>query len=375
MTLATSELLQLASHQTIDGRRQLLGRRVEIETRDDPSQRGATIRRTDARRAFQLMLRARALDEKLAALYRAGRIPGGVYLGRGHEAISAAAGLALQPGDVYAPTIRDTAGRLAFGESMEEALQTWLGSALGPMRGRDGNIHRGRPRDGYLPMISHLGAMISVVNGSLIAKRFKNVSDAVGLVSLGDGATSTGAFHEGLNQAAVEHLPLVVLVANNRYAYSTPNSRQFACASLLDRAAGYGIAGHHVDGTDLLACLECATNAITAARSGAGPQLIVADLLRLCGHGEHDDNSYIDPELQRSPLGRDCISAAESLLMERGWLDRAEIAQARSAARDEVEIAIQRVQAEPAPSPLHETWQALATNRFQEPKLQTCSLH
>src|SRR5207244_4464628 len=124
-------------------------------------------------------------------------------------------------GDIFAPLIRDAGGRLAFGEPILDAVRTYLGSSLGPMRGRDGNVHRGRPREGLLPMISHLGAMISVVNGMLLARRFKGISGSVGATSIGDGGTSTGAFHEALNQAAVEKLPLVLVVANNQYAYST----------------------------------------------------------------------------------------------------------------------------------------------------------
>src|SRR5881409_1104804 len=120
--------------------------------------------------ACRWMLLARTLDEKFASLYRAGKIHGGVFLGRGQEALSVSIGLALRKGDVFAPLIRDLAGRLAFGEPVLDAVRTFLGSALGPMRGRDGNIHRGRPREGLMAMISHLGAMISVVNGALLAR-------------------------------------------------------------------------------------------------------------------------------------------------------------------------------------------------------------
>src|SRR5271168_2997405 len=190
--------------------------------------------------AYRFMVLSRILDDKFASLYRAGKIQGGVFLGRGQEALSVALGLALRQGDIFAPLIRDGAGRLAFGEPVLDAVRTYLGSALGPMRGRDGNVHRGRPRQGLLPMISHLGAMISVVNGALMARRFKKIEGSVGAASIGDGATSTGSFHEGLNQAAVERLPLVLVVANNQYAYSTPNSRQFACRALIDKAIGYG---------------------------------------------------------------------------------------------------------------------------------------
>src|SRR6188508_1165929 len=159
-------------------------------------------------KAYRLMLLSRMLDDKLASLYRAGKIHGGVFLGRGQEALSVAIGLALRQGDVFAPLIRDSAGRLAFGEPVLDAVRTYLGSPLGPMRARDGNVHRGRPREGLLPMISHLGAMISVVNGMLMARRFKGIKGTVGSTAIGDGGTSTGSFHEGLNQAAVERLPL-----------------------------------------------------------------------------------------------------------------------------------------------------------------------
>src|SRR5271169_2468818 len=183
--------------------------------------------------AYRFMLRARVLDDKFGALYRAGKIHGGVFLGRGQEALSASVGVSLKKTDVFAPLIRDAAGRLAFGETVLDSVRTYLGSPLGPMRGRDGNVHRGRPAEGYLPMLSHLGAMVSVVNGALIAHRFRGITGTVGAVSLGEGATSTGSFHEGINQAAVEKLPLVIVVANNQYAYSTPTSRQFACDELV----------------------------------------------------------------------------------------------------------------------------------------------
>ena len=267
--------------------------------------------------AYRFMLRARLLDDKFAALYRAGKIHGGVFLGRGQEALSAALGVSLKKTDVFAPLIRDAAGRLAFGEPILDAVRTYLGSALGPMRGRDGNVHRGQPQEGYLPMISHLGAMISVVNGVLFARRMKGISGTVGAACLGDGATSTGAFHEALNQAAVEKLPLVLVVADNQYAYSTPTDRQFACEDLADKGVGYGVAAHSVDGTDLTACLKIVGDAVATARAGNGPQLVVAKLLRLCGHGEHDDASYIDPKLKNSPLGRDCLKVAEEFLLQK----------------------------------------------------------
>ncbi|HEX7651861.1 MAG TPA: thiamine pyrophosphate-dependent dehydrogenase E1 component subunit alpha [Verrucomicrobiae bacterium] len=316
--------------------------------------------------AWRFMLRARLLDDKFAALYRAGKIQGGVFLGRGQEALSASIGVSLLKTDVFAPLIRDAAGRMAFGESMLDSVRTYMGSALGPMRGRDGNIHRGRPKEGLLPMISHLGAMISVVNGILFARRLKKVAGSVGVACLGEGATSTGAFHESLNQAAVEKLPLVLVVANNQYAYSTPNERQFACADLADKAVGYGIAAHRVDGTDLAACLPVLQQAIAQARAGNGPQLVVAELLRLCGHGEHDDASYIEAELKKSALGRDCMRVAEEFLVREKLADPTQLAIWRNEALQEVEEVIDKVQREPAPDPFVEDWTAISTDHLKD---------
>ena len=313
---------------------------------------------TDARmvRLGRAMVRARLLEDKLGSLYRAGRIVGGVYLGRGQEALSGAGGVALRKGDIFAPLIRDMAGRLAFGEPMEDALRAYLGSRLGPMKGRDGNIHRGDLSRGILPMISHLGAMVSTLAGVLMAKRMKGEKGKVGLTCAGDGATSTGSFHEGLNLAAVERLPLVVVVADNGYAYSTPNERQFACADLVDRARGYGVQGHSVDGTDPWVCAEVLQGAVDRARGGEGPQLVVGKLLRLCGHGEHDDGLYVDSKIQRSERGRDCVQVMESEMKKRGsgkaWESW------RAEAQAEVEASVIKVSAEPVPDPFEEDWSA-----------------
>lgn len=325
-----------------------------------------TALRTKYVQAYRWMLLARLLEEKIAVLYRGGKITGGVFLGKGQEALSVALGISLQKGDVYAPLIRDQAGRLAFGEALMDCTRTYVGSRLGPMRGRDGNVHRGRPREGILPMISHLGAMISVVNGALMARRFRGEHTAVGAACLGDGATSTGAFHEALNQAAIEKLPLVLVVANNQYAYSTPNSRQFACADLVDRAVGYGVCGHTVDGTDLDDCLRVVGDAVDRARRGEGPQMVVGQLLRLAGHGEHDDGQYIDPELRMSPLGRDCLRVCDETLLAHGWADAAMIQGWRDEVLAQVEEAVAATLREPAPDPSFEVWQALSTPHLSE---------
>jgi len=208
--------------------------------------------------------------------------------------------------------------------------------------------------------------MISVVNGMLFARRFKGVRDVAGVASIGDGATSTGSFHEAINQAAVEKLPLVLIVANNQYAYSTPVSRQFACRNLVDKAIGYGIEGHTTDGTDLAACLTVVREAVNRARNGRGPQMVVARLLRLCGHGEHDDSSYVDPKLKQSPIGRDCLKVAEEQLLQQCWADASAIEAWRRKAAQIVEETVATVQREPAPDPYQEDWGALSSVHLLE---------
>jgi len=321
-------------------------------------------------RCYGWMLLGRTLEEKLASLYRGGFITGGVFLGKGQEALSAALGMALRKGDIYAPLIRDMAGRLAFGESVLDAARTYLGSRQGPMRGRDGNIHRGQPQNGYYAMISHLGTLVATVTGGLFARRTRGETDVVGATCVGDGATSTGSFHEGLNVAAVEKLPLVVVVANNQYAYSTRTTRQYACEDLIQRAAGYGVMGHKIDGTDPRACVEVVHEAVARARAGQGPQMIVADLLRLVGHGEHDDFSYVNHDLQSSPIGRDCIQVAKEQILEQGWSTEADLRAWRDKARTEVEEACATANREPRPDPSEEDWCALSTRNLAEGSTQ-----
>jgi len=314
------------------------------------------------------MITARTLESKLASLYKAGKIVGGVYIGPGQEAISASLGSCLTWGhDVFAALIRDQGGRTAFGEPMLDATRSYLGSVKGLSRGRDGNIHRGDPKAGLPAMISHLGAMISVVSGMLLARRLQGkLEGVVGAASVGDGATSTGAFHEGLNVAAVEKLPLVLLLANNQFAYSTPTERQFACANLVDRAIGYGVEGHEVDGTDLLASLKVISEAVERAREGGGPQLVVANLLRLSGHGEHDDASYVPEALKNSPLGRDCMTVGEKQLLEAGMITTDELASWKSEAAEEVQAAVATAQQEPSPDPYQDDWRVFSSPELSD---------
>ena len=345
------------THKFSDMVQTVVDRKTEGET--------SSIRETYLK-AYQGMLLARILDDKFASLYRGGKIHGGVFLGRGQEALSVATGMHLRKGDIFAPLIRDAAGRLAFGETILDAVRTFLGSPLGPMRARDGNVHRGNIKLGQLPMISHLGAMISVVNGVLLAHRFKGTEGVVGAASIGDGGTSTGAFHEAINQAAVEKLPLVLIVANNQYAYSTPNSRQFACPALENKAIGYGVESRSVEGNDLLACLNGVGAAVDKARAGEGPQVVVARLVRLCGHGEHDDGRYLDQKLKQTPFGRDCLKVAQEYILQQRWADLETLDAWRNASIQKVEETVAIVQREAGPDPYGENWRALSSDHLIE---------
>jgi acetoin:2,6-dichlorophenolindophenol oxidoreductase subunit alpha len=314
--------------------------------------------------AFRWMLLARVLEDKLRSLYRGGMIVGGVYLGSGQEAVSAACGMFLTKGDVFGPLIRDQAGRSAFGEPLLDPVRTYLGSVKGPMRGRDGNIHRGRPLDNQLAMISHLGAMIPVMVGKLMAKRMKGEKGFVGLTTLGEGGMQTGASHEGLNIAAVEQVPLVVVVTNNHWAYSTPNEREFACANLVDRAIGYGYEGHKIDGTDLNQCLEVIETAVKRARAGRPPQLVVAEVLRLSGHGEHDDASYVPQEMKGQPFAQDPIARTEKFILENGLLDSDALKQMRAEIAKEIDDAVATAQQEDQPHPREEDWRSMSSDHL-----------
>lgn len=316
---------------------------------------------SDRLRLFEWMVLARAMDERLVALYRQGGVRGGsVFSGRGQEAYSAALAMQLRSSDLYAPLIRDSAGRLAFGEDPNDVFRTHLGRRTGPMRGRDGNMHRGFPARGQWPMISHLGVSLAVIAGGMLARRLSGRERPgdldVGAVCIGDGGMNTGAAHEGLNIIAVERLPVVVAVADNQLSYSTFSDRTYACRSLVDRAAGYGLRGTALDGTDADQCLEACREAVARARRGEGPQLLVASLLRLAGHGEHDDASYVPPELKARFA--DCLPRQQERLIAEGLLDAGRAEAVWTTARERANAALAVAQGEPEADPVLDDWQA-----------------
>ncbi len=309
-------------------------------------------------RQYEWMLLARSLEQRMAGLYRQGQVTGGVYLGRGQEALSAALGMALRPGDVFAPLIRDMAGRLAFGESIEEALRVCLSKATSKMRGRDGNVHRGDLSQGLIPMISHLGAMVSVIGGLILAKRQLGTwNGEVGAAVIGDGGINTGACNEAMNVIGIERLPVVLLLANNAWSYSTQARHSYPDVPLLERGKAFGWGVHRCDGRDADQARQVLAHAVAAARADQGPQLVEGVLLRLCGHGEHDDGAYMGDE--RLQPEQDCLHRTQQRLREAGH-DQAwfEVLQADCDRR--IQVALDTVLPEPAASVADEDWQAYA---------------
>jgi pyruvate dehydrogenase E1 component alpha subunit/2-oxoisovalerate dehydrogenase E1 component alpha subunit len=161
-------------------------------------------------------------------------------------------------------------------------------------------------------------------------------------------------------------VPLVLVVSNNHWAYSTPNDREFACRNLVDRARGYGYEGHKLDGTDLAACLDLIGRAVQRARTGGPPQLVVASLLRLAGHGEHDDASYVPAPMKKKPWAADCLLKTEKLILEKSWLDPETLKQWRAEISAEVETAVATAQSEAAPASSEEDWCAISTRELMD---------
>jgi TPP-dependent pyruvate/acetoin dehydrogenase alpha subunit len=296
------------------------------------------------------MLMARTIEQRLIRLYHQGKIYGGVYTGTGQEATGAAAACAGGPDDLFVPCIRNLSLHIGRGESTLNIFRQWLAKPGGPTRGRDGNIHYGNLAHGVYAMISHLGAMLPVVTGGVMARRHRGIS-SVGFAFIGDGGTSTGDFHEAVNFAAVKQVPVIFIIENNHYAYSTPSGDQYRCRHLVERAVGYGIEGHQVDGNDACAMYELLRDIAADIRERPRAVLVEADTMRMRGHGEHDDFSYVPRELLDSYRARDPIEMCRCTVADRGELNEATWEAMQAAAREEVDAAFRAAMSEPGPSP------------------------
>jgi TPP-dependent pyruvate/acetoin dehydrogenase alpha subunit len=301
-------------------------------------------------RLARYMITARSLEDRFAELYRLGEITGGVYTAPGNEATSVGTASALGADDVLVPTHRDLGAHLVRGHALIEVVRQFLKKATSQTGGRDSGLHLGREGSNIIGMISHLAHMLPVAVGVALAERQRGRRSAV-LASVGDGATSLGDFHEALNFAAVEKLPILFVIQNNQYAYSTPVTLQYACERLSDRAVGYGMPGAQIDGTDVIAVLRASKEAIERARSGGGPTLLECVTMRMRGHSEHDDFKYAPPGLLERWKRWDPIDrllayiSAERIESDRG------IAQMKADISAEIDRAVEEAERDPSPDP------------------------
>lgn len=266
---------------------------------------------------YYWMRLTRTLEERLVALYRQTKVVGGLFRSLGQEADAVGSAFALERRDILSPLIRNLGAMLVKGATTVEILKQYMAKADSPTRGRELNIHFGDTDRGFIGQISPLGDMVPVMAGVTMTFKLRQ-QDRVGLVYVGDGATSTGAFHEGINFAAVQRLPLVVIVENNGYAYSTPTSKQTAAAQFVDKAIGYGVYGEQVDGNDVLAVYDCTKRAVDRARAGEGVSLLEFMTYRRKGHAEHDNQSYVPAgEIERWAEENDPIDRFVRVLRDR----------------------------------------------------------
>jgi TPP-dependent pyruvate/acetoin dehydrogenase alpha subunit len=241
---------------------------------------------------YRFVKLTRMFDEMTVRLKRQSKLTGGVFTSLGQEATAVGTAYALQPQDFIAPLIRDIGACFVKGILPRTIFAQYLGKANAPSRATDVQFHFADLEKGFVGPISHLGDMIPVMTGVLLASRMKKET-RVAAAYVGDGTTSTGTFHEGVNFAAVQKLPLITIIENNGYAYSTPTRNQTAAAHFVDKAVGYGILGLQVDGNDIVACYETMKKAVEHARAGNGSVLIEAMTYRRKGHAEHDNQSYV----------------------------------------------------------------------------------
>jgi len=299
---------------------------------------------------YRYLKLTRLVEERLVNLYRQTKVVGGVFRSLGQEATAVGTAYALQQQDFITPLIRDLGAVLVKGIKPREIFAQYMAKAWGPSGGRDLNIHFGDMEKGFIGPISHLGDMIPVMTGILLGARFQK-KKLVAVAYIGDGGMSTGAFHEGLNFAAVQKLPLIVVAEHNQYAYSTPTSLQTAVKDLAEKAAGYGILAYIVDGNDVIACYEATRLAADYARRGNGAVLIEAKTYRRKGHAEHDDQRYVAPgEVEWWEKNNDPVDRFEKYLLEAG-VSKEQLDEITAAVTREIDEDCTWAESSPMPEP------------------------
>ena len=299
--------------------------------------------------AYRNMVLARQFDQALINLYRQSKIVGGVYAQIGNEATSVGTAMALSDGDYLFPMHRDNGAHFVRGMTPEEMAINFLFRKGAMTRGTDGTGHFADVKRRIYGTVSHLGAMVPVAAGVGLAQKLKKSGNIV-LNYIGDGGSSVGEVHEGLMMASVMKLPLILVIENNQYAYSTPLEKQMAAQNFSCRAIGYGIHGETVDGTDLLAVFHATTKAAKRARTGDGPTIIESVTMRMRGHAEHDPFDYVPKEKLAEWEKKDPIEKLQKVMLERG-IEKSEIEAIAERATREIDEAVAHANSLPGPDP------------------------
>ncbi len=300
---------------------------------------------------YYYMQLTRELDEQLMILFRQNKVVGGLYSSVGQEASAIGTTYALEPQDWIAPMIRNVGGLLIRRFQPRDILMQYMARAGSPTGGKDGTSHFGdlKGRNVVSP-ISMLGDLIPVMTGVAMGGRYLG-QKLVTMTWIGDGGSSTGAFHEGMNLAAAQRAPFVCIVENNQWAYSTPVARQVPLKNLADRARAYGIPSFVVDGNDVVAVYQTTKEAVEMARRGEGPVLVESKTMRMKGHAQHDPAAYVPPEMFAYWKERDPIVRYEAWLTKyKIWDEKTKTeidARVRRVLKEELEAA----EASPMPEP------------------------
>jgi pyruvate dehydrogenase E1 component alpha subunit len=303
------------------------------------------------RNLLYYMKLTRELEDRIERkLYRQGKIVGGVYVGLGQEAISVGTAIHMLEDDIVAPTHRDMGIFLIRGVSVRRIIAQYMGRKTGVTKGKDGNMHMGDLKHNIIAFVSHLGDNVPVAAGAALAFKMKG-EKRVSFCYSGEGATSRGDWHEGINFAAVHKLPVVFFINNNQYAYSTPIELQMPVANVADRAPAYAIPGEIVDGNDILAVYESARGAVQRARDGKGPSLVEYKTFRMTGHSAHDDAGYVPKELFEEWKKKDPILRFEKLLMETAEITQEDITQMEQEITATIDDAVDWADQSPFPDP------------------------
>ena len=298
---------------------------------------------------YYFMQLNRQLEERMVRLFRQNKIVGGLYSSLGQEAVSVGTSYALEPRDWLAPMIRNIGALLVKGFKPRDIFTQHMAKYTSPTQGKDGTSHFGDLKKLHVVSpISMLGDLIPVMAGVAMGGRYLG-QQIVSMTWIGDGGSSTGAFHEGMNLAAAQKAPLVVVLENNQWAYSTPVARQVPLRDLADRARAYGIRGMIADGNDVVAVYTAAKTAVSECRAGRGPVLLEVKTMRMKGHAQHDPAEYVPREMFDYWKARDPIALYEKYLTANNLWDAA--AKSEIDARIERELAADQKFAEESPLP------------------------